>query len=75
MYKYYEDCAGPVAGTAAGRTMTTYRQKQKKSIAYKDRRKFYVASRYADDVNTKTAQKTEKAKQRKKTIRYFEEAA
>lgn len=57
MYKNSEGYADPTAGSAMSRLMKEYRQEQKQRYADKDRRKIYVASRYAGDVdvNTKAA--------------------
>lgn len=51
MYKNNEGYADPTAGSAMSQIMKEYRQKQKKLYAYKNRRKIYVASRYAGDVD------------------------
>ena len=51
MYKNREGYADPTAGQAMSRVMKEYRQKQKKRYADKNRRKIYVASRYAGDVD------------------------
>ena len=52
MYKNSEGYADPTAGSAMSQIMKEYRQKQKKRYADKNRRKIYVASRYAGDVDT-----------------------
>lgn len=51
MYRNYEGYADPTAGAAMSRVMKDYRQKQKKRYADKNRRKVYVVSRYAGDVD------------------------
>lgn len=51
MYKNSEGYADPTAGAAMSRIMKEYRQKQKKRYAEKNRRKVYVASKYAGDVD------------------------
>ena len=57
MYRNSEGYADPTAGTAMRRMMKEYRQRQKQHYADKNRRKIYVASRYAGDVeaNVKAA--------------------
>lgn len=55
MYKNSEGYADPTAGSAMSRIMKEYRQKQKKRYADKNRRKVYVASRYAGDVDANVA--------------------
>ena len=54
MFKTYEGYADPTAGLAMSRIMKEYRQQQKKRYANKNRRKVYVASRYAGDVERNT---------------------
>ena len=54
MFKNYEGYADPTAGLAMSRIMKEYRQQQKKRYANKNRRKVYVASRYAGDVERNT---------------------
>ena len=54
-YRNSEGYADPTAGLAMSRVMKEYRQKQKKQFADKNRRKIYVASRYAGDVEKNTA--------------------
>ena len=49
-YRNSEGYADPTAGLAMSRVMKEYKQKQKKQFADKNRRKIYVASRYAGDV-------------------------
>lgn len=51
MYKNSEGYADPTAGLALSNMMKEYRQKQKKRYADRNRRKIYVASRYAGDVD------------------------
>ena len=51
MYKNSEGYADPTAGSAMSQIMKEYRQQQKKRYADKNRRKIYVASRYAGDVD------------------------
>ena len=55
MYKNSEGYADPTAGSAMSQIMKEYRQKQKKRYADKNRRKIYVASRYAGDVDANVA--------------------
>ena len=55
MYKNSEGYADPTAGAAMSQIMKEYRQKQKKRYADKNRRKIYVASRYAGDVDANVA--------------------
>ena len=52
MYRNSEGYADPTAGAAMRRMMKEYRQRQKQHYANKNRRKVYVASRYAGDVDT-----------------------
>ena len=54
-YRNSEGYADPTAGLAMSRVMKEYRQKQKKQFADKNRRKIYVASKYAGDVERNTA--------------------
>lgn len=54
-YRNSEGYADPTAGLAMSHVMKEYRQKQKKQFADKNRRKIYVASRYAGDVERNTA--------------------
>jgi len=51
MFKNSEGYADPTAGSAMSRIMKEYRQQQKKRYANKNRRKIYVVSRYAGDVD------------------------
>jgi hypothetical protein len=55
MYKNNEGYSDPTAGAAMSRIMKEYRQEQKKKYAEKNRRKVYVVSKYAGDVETNTA--------------------
>ncbi len=55
MYKNSEGYADPTAGSAMSRIMKEYRQQQKKRYADKNRRKIYVASKYAGDVDANVA--------------------
>lgn len=55
MYKNSEGYADPTAGAAMSQIMKEYKQKQKKLYAEKNRRKVYVASAYAGDVDGNTA--------------------
>lgn len=55
MYKNSEGYADPTAGTAMSHIMKEYRQKQKQRYADKNRKKIYVASKYAGDVETNAA--------------------
>ena len=57
MYRNSEGYADPTAGAVMRRMMKEYRQRQKQHYADKNRRKVYVASRYAGDVeaNVKAA--------------------
>lgn len=50
MFKNSEGYTDPTAGTAVSRVMKDYRKKQKQLYAEKNRRKIYVASKYAGDV-------------------------
>lgn len=54
MYKNNEGYADPTAGMAMSQIMKEYRQQQKKRYADKNRRKVYVASKYAGDVEKNT---------------------
>lgn len=57
MYRNSEGYADPTAGAAMRQMMKEYRQQQKQHYADKNRRKVYVASRYAGNVeaNVKAA--------------------
>lgn len=59
MYKNSEGYADPTAGAAMSQIMKEYKQKQKKLYAEKNRRKVYVASAYAGDVDANTAKAVE----------------
>ena len=50
IYKNNEGYADPTAGIAMSRMMKEYRQRQRKRYANKNRKKVYVASKYAGDV-------------------------
>lgn len=54
MYRNSEGYADPTAGLAMSRLMKDYKAQQKKRYADKNRRKVYVASKYAGDVETNT---------------------
>ena len=49
MHKNSEGYADLTAGAAISRMMKEYRKQQRKYYAYKNRRKIYVASKYAGD--------------------------
>ena len=51
MYKNSEGYADPTAGVAMSNIMREYKQQQKKRYAEKNRRKIYVVSPYAGDVD------------------------
>lgn len=55
MYKNSEGYADPTAGAAMSQMMKEYRQQQKRRYADKNRRKIYVASKYAGDVEANVA--------------------
>ena len=55
MYKNSEGYADPTAGLALSHMMKEYRQGQKRRYADKNRKKVYVASRYAGDVDANVA--------------------
>ena len=55
MYKNHEGYADPTAGRAMSLIMKEYRQRQKQRYADKNRRKVYVASRHAGDVERNVA--------------------
>lgn len=59
MYRNSEGYADPTAGAAMSQIMREYKQKQKKLYAEKNRRKVYVASAYAGDVEANTAKAVE----------------
>lgn len=50
MYRNNEGYADPTAGMAMSRIMKEYKQEQKRRYAEKNRRKVYVASKYAGDI-------------------------
>lgn len=54
MYRNSEGYADPTAGAAMSQIMKEYREKQKTRYADKNRRKVYIASKYAGDVVTNT---------------------
>lgn len=54
MYRNKAGYSDPTAGEALGKIMKEYRQQQKKRFADKNRRKVYVASRYAGNVDANT---------------------
>ena len=55
MYKNSEGYADPTAGSAMSQIMKGYRREQKRRYADKNRRKVYVASKYAGDVDANVA--------------------
>lgn len=55
MYKNSEGYADPTAGSAMSQIMKEYRREQKQRYADKNRRKVYVASKYAGDVDANVA--------------------
>lgn len=59
MYRNSEGYVDPTAGAAMSQIMREYKQKQKKLYAEKNRRKVYVASAYAGDVEANTAKAVE----------------
>lgn len=59
MYRNSEGYADPTAGAAMSQIMREYKQKQKKLYAEKNRRKVYVASAYAGDVEANVAKAVE----------------
>ena len=54
MYKNSEGYADPTAGIAMSNMMKEYRQAQKRRYRDRNRRKVYVASKYAGDVKKNT---------------------
>ncbi len=56
-YKNQEGYADPTAGAAMSQVMKEYRKEQRRRFAARNRRKIYVASKYAGDIaaNVKTA--------------------
>ena len=55
MFRNKEGYADPTAGLAMSRFMKEYREQQKKRYADKNRRKVYVASKYAGNVDVNIA--------------------
>ena len=51
-FKNREGYADPTAGAAVSQVMKEYRKEQQRKFAAKNRRKIYVASKYAGDVQT-----------------------
>lgn len=51
-YKNREGYADPTAGAAVSQVMKEYRKAQRRRFAAKNRKKIYVASKYAGDVQT-----------------------
>lgn len=51
MFRNNEGYSDPTAGAVMSRMMKEYRQQQKERYADKNRRKIYVASKYAGDVD------------------------
>ena len=51
-YKNTEGYADPTAGAAVSQVMREYRMEQRRRFAAKNRRKIYVASKYAGDIQT-----------------------
>lgn len=54
MYRNHEGYSDPTAGAAMGRMMKEYRQAQRQRFSDRNRRKVYVASAYAGDVEGNT---------------------
>lgn len=54
MYRNHEGYADPTAGAAMSQVMKEYRKEQRRRFAAKNRRKIYVASKYAGDVKANT---------------------
>lgn len=54
MYKNSEGYIDPTAGAAVSQVMKEYRKKQRRLFAAKNRKKIYVASKYAGDIATNT---------------------
>ena len=50
-FRNNEGYADPTAGLAMSQMMKEYRQNQKRNYANKNRRKIYVASKYAGDID------------------------
>lgn len=55
MYRNSEGYADPTAGAALSRIMKEFRQEQKRRYADKNRKKVYVASKYAGDADANVA--------------------
>ena len=55
MYRNSEGYADPTAGAALSRIMKEFRQEQKRRYADKNRKKVYVASKYAGNVDANVA--------------------
>lgn len=55
MYKNSEGYVDPTAGLAMSQVMKEYRQRQKQRYADRNRRKVYVASKYAGNVDANVA--------------------
>lgn len=51
-YKNREGYADPTAGAAVSQVMKEYRKEQRRRFAAKNRKKIYVASKYAGDIQT-----------------------
>ena len=51
-FKNREGYADPTAGVAVSQVMKEYRKEQRRKFAAKNRRKIYVASKYAGDIQT-----------------------
>ena len=51
-FKNSEGYADPTAGSAVSQVMKEYRKEQRRKFAAKNRRKIYVASKYAGDIQT-----------------------
>ena len=55
MYRNSEGYADPTPGAALSRKMKELRQEQKRRYADKNRKKVYVASKYAGDIDANVA--------------------
>lgn len=55
MYRNSEGYADPTAGAVLSRMMKEFRQEQKRRYADKNRKKVYVASKYAGDIDANVA--------------------
>lgn len=55
MYKNNEGYADPTAGSAISSIMKEYRKKQKEKYKIRNRKKVYIASPYAGDIETNVA--------------------